>query len=86
MLDIKIQLEVAKKAKRIIESCVNEIQLDNARNYVNLFFERFAFPVKDTELGTVYEADHSTVKLYNNLINILEKKEKKFTKQLDWME
>lgn len=86
MLDTKLQLQAAKKGKKIIESCITEKQLGYARNYVNLFFERFAFPKQDTKLGMVYEADQSTVKLYNNLITLVEKKEKKFHKQLDWVE
>ncbi len=76
MLDTKLQLKVAKKAKKIVESCMNEKQLGNAKNYVNLFFERFAFPKMETKIGTVYEADQSTVKLYNNLIDLIEEKEK----------
>lgn len=75
-------LSTAKKAKKVIQSCIDEVQLEGARNYVNLFFERNAIPYKDTKLGTVYEADASTVKLYNNLVTLLEKKEKKFSKQL----
>lgn len=86
MLDTELQLKIAKKAKKIVESCTNEKQLGNARNYVNLFFERFAFPKKETKIGTVYEADQSTVKLYNNLIEIIEQKEKKFIKEVGYLE
>lgn len=75
-------LSIAKKAKKVIQSCVNEKQLGYAKNYVNLFFERNSTPYKETKLGIVYEADASTVKLYNNLIDLLEKKQKQLNKQL----
>lgn len=75
-------LSIAKKAKKVIQSCVNEKQLGYAKNYVNLFFERNSIPYKETKLGMIYEADASTVKLYNNLIDLIEKKEKQFNKQL----
>jgi hypothetical protein len=74
-MELKDQFYVAKKAKKVIESCNSIDQLNSAKNYVNLFFNSFTTP--DTSIfsfnGTV-KADQSTVKLYNNLMEIWVKK------------
>jgi len=69
-------LTVAKKAKKVINSCINLHQLGHAKEYINLFFVKYSTPIKHKTVGIIYEADASTVKLYNNLISTLEKKEK----------
>jgi len=73
-MELKEQFYIAKRVKKVIESCTNYEQMNNARNYLNLFFQRFSTPSKLSKGVTTFEADQSTVKLYNNLFNIWEKK------------
>lgn len=73
------QFYIAKKVKRVIESCTTIEQLEAAKKYLDLFFNMFTSP--DTSIfsfnGTV-KADQSTVKLYNNLMQIWVKKNNDF--------
>lgn len=73
-MELHDQLEVAKKVKRVIESCENMDQLNSAREYLNLFFKQFSTPLTSKTITNIVEADQSTVKLYNNLFSIWEKK------------
>jgi len=86
MIDTELQLKAAKKAKKIIQSCKTEKQLGSAKNFTNLFFTKFAFPQNDKSLGTVYQADASTAKLYNNLILEIQKKENEFIRGVEWLD
>ena len=73
-MELHSQLEVAKKVKKVIESSENLEQLNAARQYLNLFFERFSQPTDLRSSFRTVKADPSTIKLYNNLFNIWEKK------------
>lgn len=73
-MELHNQLEVAKKVKKVIESCENMDQLNSAREYLNLFFKQFSSPLISKTFDGIVEADQSTVKLYNNLFSIWEKK------------
>lgn len=75
-MNLHTQLEIAKKVKKVIESCESKEQLDVARNYLNLFFKKYTIPAKGKYRLKVVEADHSTVKLYNNLFKLWEDKSK----------
>lgn len=74
-MELKEQFYVAKKAKRVIESCTSIEQLKGAKTYLNLFFSTFTEPTNSSFLfvNTV-KADQSTIKLYNNLMEIWVKK------------
>ena len=77
-MELKEQFFVARRVKRVIESCDNIEQLEGARNYLNLFFKTFSKP-SGTLLGALtMEADQSTVKLYNNLWDIWKEKRQTF--------
>lgn len=73
-MELHNQLEVAKKVKRVIESCENLDQLNSAREYMNLFFKQFSSPLTPKTFTNIVEADQSTVKLYNNLFSVWENK------------
>jgi hypothetical protein len=70
-MELHQQFYVARKAKKVIESCTSTEQLEGARKYINLFFSTFTTPAYSpfSFTGTV-KADQSTVKLYNNLMQI----------------
>lgn len=78
-MNLHTQLEVAKKVKKVIQSCESKEQLDAARGYLNLFFKHYTLPVESQYSLKVVEADQSTVKLYNNLYKIWEDKSKEFS-------
>lgn len=73
-MNLHEQLHVAIKVKRVIESCETLEQLNAARQYLNLFFERFSQPTYLRSSFRTVKADPSTIKLYNNLFNIWENK------------
>lgn len=73
-MELKEQFYVAKRVKKVIESCNTVDQLEGARNYLNLFFRKFSTPSVNSYGMEVVEADHSTIKLYNNLWTIWEEK------------
>jgi len=78
-MELHEQFYVARKAKKIIESCTTVDQLKVARKYVDLFFKTFSTPTyKLFGFTETYEADQSTVKLYNNLMQIWIKKNNEF--------
>ena len=70
-MELHEQFYIARKAKKVIESCTTVDQLNVAKKYVDLFFKTFSTPAYSpfSFTGTV-EADQSTVKLYNNLMQI----------------
>jgi hypothetical protein len=73
-MDLHEQLHAAIKVKRVIDSCKDLEQLNAARQYLNLFFQRFSYPANFRSSFRTVKADQSTVKLYNNLFNIWEQK------------
>jgi hypothetical protein len=73
-MDLHEQLHAAIKVKRVIDSCKTLDQLNNARQFLNLFFQRFSQPGNLRSSFRTVKADQSTVKLYNNLFNIWEQK------------
>ncbi len=73
-MDLHQQLHVAIKVKRVIDSCETLDQLNAARQYLNLFFQKFSEPYNLKSSFRTVKADQSTIKLYNNLFNIWEKK------------
>ena len=78
-MELKEQFFVARKAKKVIESCTTVKQLEGAKKYVDLFFNMFTTPAYSpfSFIGTV-NADQSTVKLYNNLMQIWVEKNNEF--------
>jgi len=82
-MELHNQLEVAKKVKKVIESSENLEQLNAARQYLNLFFERFSQPANLRSSFRTVKADPSTIKLYNNLFSIWEKKVAELPENLD---
>ena len=81
-MELHEQFYVARKAKKVIESCTTTDQLKVARKYVELFFKTFSTPSHSFFGFTdTFEADQSTVKLYNNLMQIwIEKNNKLYVK------
>lgn len=78
-MELKEQFFIAKRVKKVIESCDTIEQLEVAKNYLNLFFRLFSEPYKmDSRFETV-TADQSTIKLYNNLLDVWEDKRSKFS-------
>ena len=73
-MDLHQQLHVAIKVKRVIDSCETLDQLNAARQYLNLFFQKFSEPYNLKASFRTVKADQSTIKLYNNLFNIWEKR------------
>jgi len=73
-MNLHEQFHVAIKVKRVIESSETLEQLNAARQYLNLFFERFSQPTYLRSSFRTVKADPSTIKLYNNLFSIWEKK------------
>lgn len=66
-MELKEQFFVARRVKRVIESCDTIEQLEGARNYLELFFKAFSKPTGTFLDSFTVQADQSTVKLYNNL-------------------
>ncbi len=73
-MDLHEQLHAAIKVKRVIDSCKDLEQLNAARQYLNLFFQRYSQPAITRSSFRTVKADQSTIKLYNNLFNIWEQK------------
>lgn len=74
-MELKEQFFIAKRVKKVIESCDTVEQLDAAKNYLNLFFRLFSEPYKKD----LMYADMSTIKLYNNLLDIWEERRNQFS-------
>ena len=71
-------LESYTKAKRVVESCENTIQLSNARKYVNLFFEAFS-EKKTCRNGLCYRKPFGDVpQYYDELKKVLHEKRLSF--------
>lgn len=83
-MELKEQFFIAKRVKKVIESCDTVEQLEGARNYLNLFFKSFSVPSGNLFNSEVVEADQSTVKLYNNLWDIWKEKRNKFSDVDSW--
>lgn len=83
-MDLHQQLHAAIKVKRVIDSCETLDQLNAARQYLNLFFEKFSQPAKTKSSFRTVKADQSTIKLYNNLFNIWEKKVAELPENLNY--
>ena len=83
-MDLHEQLHAAIKVKRVIDSCKDLEQLNAARQYLNLFFQRFSDPANLTSSFKTVKADQSTVKLYNNLFNIWEQKVAELPENLNY--
>ena len=83
-MDLHQQLHVAIKVKRVIDSCETLDQLNAARQYLNLFFQKFSEPYNFKSSFRTVKADQSTIKLYNNLFNIWEKKVAELPENLDY--
>ena len=62
----------AEKVGKVIRSCKTEEQLDNAQNYVDLFYERYIYPQKEVKISDGFL--ESTI---NNLISTQRKLIKK---------
>lgn len=69
------QFPIAKKVKRVIESCETYDQLEASKIYMELFFKMFSTPVKNS---SYIEADQSTIKIYSNLLEIWNKRRARF--------
>ena len=63
-----------KKALKVIESCTNIPQLENARNYANLFVKNHSEVV-----GSKLEVDSTVWYLYENLLTVVREKETKLS-------
>lgn len=77
-MELKEQFFVARRVKRVIESCDTIEQLEGARNYLELFFKAFSKPTGTFLDSFTVQADQSTVKLYNNLWIIWKEKRQTF--------
>ena len=78
-MDIQRQFEIARKVKKVIESCNTQIQLEGARTYLNLFFQRYTKPSGKFLGKQTIEAEQTTVELYNDLHSLWSEKNNKFT-------
>lgn len=62
------------KAKKVIESCNNEVQLEGAKKYVNNFFRQFSTPLFGKRNKNIVMTDQFISTYYNELLKLIEEK------------